>query len=302
VYAWRDYIRDKDGMSAVFENVDGDRVKGSDPHRFDPEYADKQYAKLKDLERGVRNEYGQLLHTAMLTFTAASTDEAGDPLPPVDHLDELLSSWNAIRRELDRVLGGHQYERLAILEPHKSGYIHVHMAVFVQGVIDRETFAPVIDAHVRNCDLAGRDAHDTGDRSTISVKRVGNERQENEEIANLGTYLAEYLGTYGDGEGPLDAPEHVQMSNAILWADERQRWRPSNGAQEFMAYDGPDDPEVSDWELVGIEDGDGEFYEVSQENPGGVDRFTTSTVGDDPPGRVPDWASGSGRREDWRPE
>jgi hypothetical protein len=275
-HRWRDYIRDKKDVKAVFENQEtAARVRGSDPHRFAPEYADKQYAKLKDLERGLRGEYGKRLHTAMLTLTASSTDDEGDPLPPVDHLDGLLSSWEAVTRSLRRCMEGRRYERLAILEPHESGYLHLHVAVFVDGVVRGQEFAPVIEAHLRNCDLAGEDAHDVTDRSTISVRHVGSDRSE-ETVANLGTYLAEYLGTYGDD--PLDEEEKVQMSNAVLWATGRRRWRPSNGAQRYMRTNrGETD---SEWSLVGVEDGDGEFYEV-QEGSGGVRRFTTGT---DPPG------------------
>ena len=278
---WRDYIRDKEDIETVFEDNSGNRAKGSKPHRFDPAYADKQYAKLKDLERGISDEYGKRLHTAMLTFTASASPD-GDPLPPVDHLDGLLSSWDAIRRALDRALDGRRYERLAILEPHpgdgsNNGYLHVHMAVFLDGVVRSSTFDDVIGAHVRNCDLAEWDAHDLEDDSTLSVRHAGADRADQEDddvLDELAIYLAEYLGTYGDD--PLDEPEHVQAANALLWATERQRWRPSNGAQEYMATQ----PRESDseWSLVGIEKDD-EFHPADPEN-GGVDRFTTGT---DPP-------------------
>ena len=46
---WRNYIRDKEDVKSVFENIEtGETGTGSKPHRFHPEYADKQYAKLKD--------------------------------------------------------------------------------------------------------------------------------------------------------------------------------------------------------------------------------------------------------------
>ena len=282
---WRSYIEDRDGVETVFENADGDRVTGSDPHRFDPDYSSKQYAKLKDLERGLADEYGKRLHTAMLTFTASSTPD-GQPLPPVDHLDGLLDSWDAIRRALDRSLDGRRYERLAILEPHpgdgaNNGYLHVHMAVFVDGLVTRSDLAPVIESHVRNCDLAQPDAHDTTDDSTISIRHAGADRDTDDDDAldELAIYLAEYLGTYGDDD-PLDAPEHVQAANALLWATGRQRWRPSNGAQSYMAAE---ERETTDeWSLVGIEK-DGEFIPAN-DHGGGVDTFTTGPVGPpDPP-------------------
>lgn len=275
VHRWRDYIRDRRGVSTVFEDVSGNRAESSTAHRFAPEYADRQYAKLKDLERGLRREYGKRLHTAMLSLTASSTDGEGRPLPPVDHLDGLLDSWEAVRRSLSRVLDGRRWEYLAILEPHpSSGYLHVHIAVFVDGVVRSEEFAPVVEAHLRNSDLAGEEAHRVDDDSTISVNHVGRDRDAGE-LENLGTYLAEYLGTYGDD--PIDEDEVVQMANAVLWATERRRWRPSAGAQEYMATNRGEGS--SEWSLVGIRDGEGEYHDVPG-GGGGVDRFTT---GFDPP-------------------
>ena len=283
VHRWREYIEDTADTDAVFQNTEtGEYYAGSTPHRFDPDYADKQYAKLKDLERGLSRDYGKRLHTAMLTLTASSCPD-DEALPPVDHLLELDSSWESVRRELSRQLEGTRWEYLAILEPHKSGYLHIHIAVFVDGVVRRDTFAPVIEAHVRNCDIAGPDAHDTGDDSTISVRHAGGDRSSllddddsRESIGELAIYLAEYLGTYGDD--PLDASDNQQMANAVLWATGKQRWRPSNGAQSYMAaYPSSDDE--TEWELVGVRSGTEYYPAVS--SGGGVDRFETST-------RVPD--------------
>lgn len=282
---WANYIEDSRDSAAVFEDSAGRRVEGSDPNRFMPGYADKQYAKLKDLERGIRDEYGKRLHTAMLTFTASSTDDEGRPLPPVDHLDGpegLLSSWSAVTRELRRVMEGRRYERLAILEPHESGYLHIHMAVFVDGRVTRETFRPVVEAHLRNCGRAGREAHDLEDDTTVSVRHAGKDRDlESDGLDEIAIYLAEYLGTYsGD---PLDAPKHQQRANAVLWATGKQRWRPSNGAQEYMATNRGKGEDPHDWEIVAFRDGDGELHELDEPPAGGVDRRETCTDVPGPP-------------------
>ena len=281
---WRHYVEDRDGIEAVFQNEQGETARGSDPHRFDPEYADKQYAKLKDLERGVSEDYGKRLHTAMLSLTASAAPD-GDPVPPVDHLDELLSSWEAVRRALSRSLDDHRFARLGILEPHpgdgvNNGYFHVHIAVFVDGQITADDLAPVIEAHVRNCDLAEWDAHDLDDDSTISVRHAGLDRDQgdpdDDHLDELAIYLAEYLGTYGDDD-PLDEAEHVQAANALLWASNRQRWRPCQTAQQFMAYDGSESD--GEWSLIGVED-DGDLIPCDGSS-GGVDTFTTGAL--DPP-------------------
>jgi hypothetical protein len=279
VHEWRDYIEDTEDTDAIFQNSEtGQYHAGSNPHRFDPEYADKQYAKLKDLERGISEAYGRRLHTAMLTLTASSAPD-GEPLPPVDHLNDLDASWDAVRRALSRQLDGRRWEYLAILEPHKSGYLHIHVAVFVDGVVTRDDLAPVIEAHLRNCPIAGEEAHDVTDDSTISIRHAGADRDldDDDALDELAVYLAAYLGTYG--EDPLTAPDHVQMSNTVLWATGKQRWRPSNGAQQYMkSYQSEDDD--SPWELVGIRSGTD--YWPCEETSGGVDRFVTSSWGPPP--------------------
>lgn len=273
---WREYIRDSRDTSQIFMNDEtGERVKAGYANRFMEAYSDRQYAKLKDLERGIRAEYGKRLHTTMLTLSASSTTECGDPRPPVDHLEDLLESWGSVTRELRRVMEGRRYERLAILEPHQSGYLHIHVAVFVDGPVSAETFRPVIDAHLRRCEGASEDAHAVKDDSTVSVRHVGAERSE-DTIGNLGTYLAEYLGTY-DGD-PLSAEDHVQAANALLWATGKRRWRPSNGAQEYMRTNQSEGE--TPWEFVGIEDGEGELHEAVAS--GGPDRTETFTLGPPP--------------------
>jgi hypothetical protein len=168
------------------------------------------------------------------------------------------------------------------LEPHESGYLHVHVEVFVRGPIDPEEFQPVIDAHLRNCDLAGEEAHeivaDEPDESAVSVHRVGADRGD-DEIENLAAYLSEYLGTYGGD--PLDQPEHQQMASAVLWATGRRRFQPDDDAREFTRYDG-DDGDGGEWEMVAYAV-DGEERPVDPEHNGGVDRFTTGP----PPDRGP---------------
>jgi hypothetical protein len=281
VWRWRDYIKDKRGTETVFRNTaTGETAAGSKPHRFAPDYANKQYAKLKDLERGLRADYGKRLHTALISLTASSTDEQGQPRPPVDHLDDLLSSQSGVMRSLRRVTGDRRAERLVILEPHESGYLHLHIAVFVEGVVMPEEFQPVIDSHLENCATAGEQAHqilrDDPQASAVSVNHVGGDRDDGS-VQNLGTYLAEYLGTFGDD--PLDCPEYVQMANALLWATKKRRWRPSNGSQTYMKPDPSPDAE-SAWEIHAMRDENGNEYEITNTS-GTIETFETEKP---PPG------------------
>ncbi len=94
-------------------------------------------------------------------------------------------------------------------------------------------------------------------------------------LDELACYLAEYLGTYG--EDPLESEEHVQQANAVLWAAGRERWRPSNGVQSYMATNWGD-PSMA-WELIGIGDGTGDLHEVGGSGTG-VTKLETYTPRD----------------------
>jgi hypothetical protein len=265
--SWYD---DQRGTQIVVENELGETVGFETPNRFTPEYREMLYAKAQSLERGLRERWGKLLHTAMVTLTASSTDEDGRPRPPLEHFEDLLESWEAVRRALARVLDGRDWEYLAILEPHESGYVHIHLGVFVKGPVVAEQFEPVLDAHLRNCPTAGEDAHqvfdEDGDEDAVRVRRSSHPSRQNG-VENLGAYLAAYMaGEYGSE--PSEMPENVRGFYATMWASGRQWFRPSNGAQELMQPD-DDEEDVEEWEMVGIApDGDlGDVVEVDPEAP-----------------------------------
>lgn len=270
------YYDDKRGSEVVIGNELGETKSFPQLNRFTPEYREMQYAKSQALERGLRERWGRLLHTAMITLSASSTDENGDPRPPVEHLNDLLGSWEAVRRSLSRTLEGREWEYLAILEPHESGYVHIHLGVFVKGPVVPEQFRPVLDAHLRNCEGAGEEAHqifdENGDADTVSVRHVSHPSR-NSGVENLGAYLAAYMaGEYGNEA--TEMPEHVRRFYAVMWATGRQWFRPSNGAQELMQ---PEEDEEEgdglDWEIIGIApDGnpEEEVIEVDPEEAGGV--------------------------------
>jgi len=275
--SWYDEQRE---TKIVCENEYGETTGFRTPNRFTPEYREMLYAKAQSLERELRERWGRLLHTAMVTLTASTTDEKGNPRPPVDHLRDLLESWGAVRRALSRVLDGRDWEYLAILEPHKSGYTHVHLGVFVKGPVVEEQFQPVIDAHLRNCPSAGAEAHqifdEDGEPDAVSVHRTASRPGDNG-LENLGAYLAAYMaGEYG--AEATEMPEYVQGFYAVMWATGRQWFRPSNGAQQFMQPDDDGDDETGeelaeDWRLVGIApngDLEDEVIEIDPEEVSGV--------------------------------
>lgn len=272
--SWYDDQRE---TKIVVENQYGEQTGFRTPNRFTPEYREMLYAKAQSLERELREKWGRLLHTAMVTLTASTTDDNGQPRSPVAHLHDLLESWEAVRRALSRVLDGREWEYLAIIEPHESGYAHVHLGVFVKGPVVEEQFQPVLDAHLRNCPTAGEEAHqlfdENGEPDAVAVHRTA-DRRNNDGIENLGAYLAAYMaGEYG--AEATEMPEYIQGFYAVMWATGRQWFRPSNGAQEYMQPEEESDDGggvMEEWCLVGIApegDLDEEVIEIDPEEARG---------------------------------
>jgi hypothetical protein len=167
----------------------------------------------------------------MLTFTASHENADGGWRCPADHIHDVRDGWDTARKQLPHVLDGYRWEYARIMEPHKDGYGHLHVAVFVEtDALDAETFRPVMRSYVGACESAGSAAHglDTdGLGDSVSVSDAG-------DIDNLASYITEYLGAFADGSA-LERPAHEQMFYAITWATNSRRLDFSNGMQDIIA-------------------------------------------------------------------
>lgn len=271
---WREYVEETAATSLVFEGPEGQRGYSDRSHRWSPEYRERQYARLKDMERGIEAFYDDPW-TALLTFTASSSEVPN----PVDHLEQLADGRAAVIQALRRVLDDRTWDYWWVLEPHESGYLHLHLAVVVEGAIPDVAFRPVMDAHVRQVPAAGREAHrvDPDDPDDDGAVEVRNGR----EIENLAAYLNSYLGGY-DTEA-LEMPEHEQAAAAVLWATGKRQIGASRRLRRFMKGNVMPEDRDEPWEFVAILDADGEERPIDSGAPGGVDTFETR-VSWGPPG------------------
>jgi hypothetical protein len=167
-----------------------------------------------------------------------------------------------VRKALHRAIP-HDWEYARVIEHHGSGYGHTHVAVFVDGPVEEADFRPVVDAHLRSCDPAGPEAHDyhsaDPEDRPISVNRVDPDVDPNVEdveeldaIGNLGSYLAEYIGSHG--EALFDRSVEELAFRAVCWATGTQRVTFSTGASEYIAADLDDGDDRGD-ELDGPPEG-----------------------------------------------
>lgn len=264
---WATYIEETRNTELAFERVDAGgngKFYRDRSHRWSPAYQEQRYAKMKDMERGIGEFYDDPW-TGLLTFTASSDQVSA----PVDHTNDLLEGRAAALEALRRSLDGRTWDYWWVLEPHESGYLHLHLAVIVEGAITERQLRPAVEAHLRNCEPAGREAHEEAVEVTHG-----------REISNLAAYLNAYLGDYESD--PLEAPEEVQAANAVLWATQRRETGASRRLRQFMKGEEPE-PE-GEWQLTAVVDPDGEERPVDPEVPGGVETVTTEVRwGDSPP-------------------
>mgnify|MGYP002760264372 FL=1 len=223
VNEWRDWYRGYEQSHIEFEK-DGETVRAPLRNSYQPDYGKKDYAKLKDLERGAeRHKDGST--TVMLTLTGSHVNANGEPRCIADHMRDVQGGYNAARKRIADVLSDYDWEYARVWEPHKDGYGHLHIAIFIfdsDPEITKSDFEPVMRSHVRNCKPAGYDAHKP-ESDAVSM---------NDEIENIGSYVCEYIGIFG--ENPLERPIEEQIFYATTWATATQKVTFSNGAHELM--------------------------------------------------------------------
>ena len=239
-------------MHLRFRDPDGDLVRAPMLNSHTPAYGDIYYAKLKALERQVLQKFEDP-HVVMLTLTGSTKNGAGGPRCPADHLRDVVDPFeNNVRPALHRSLDVARWEYAKVIEHHNSGYGHMHVAVFVDGEVSEADFRPAIDAHLKHCDIAHRDAHDyhhpEEDRRPISVNRVDPDVDPNADdvaaVSNLGSYIAEYIGSYG--EELFDRSLAELAFRSVCWATGTQRVTFSTGSRELIEAELPDDETADD--------------------------------------------------------
>jgi hypothetical protein len=206
-----------------YEDPDGETVRTQLENSYQPGYAKRYYGKLKDLERGIQRQWASV-KTVMLTFTASHENAKGNLRCPADHMRDVADGWADARKMVHKVLDGFAWEYARIWEPHNDGYGHLHVAIFVEDPTDEieaSRFKPVMDSYVSNVRSAGADAH--ADHA-VSV---------NHDVENLGSYISEYLGAFG--EDITERPVSEQLFYAVTWATNTRRLDFSNGAQELIS-------------------------------------------------------------------
>ena len=242
--AHREYVENKENATLVLqERESGDVQVLPYNHRWTEEYRNMMYAKLKAAERKLGRIFGEgPTPVTMLSLTAHQRDENGDPRPPGEVLSDLLDGWDKFRRVLNRATEGWRTEYIRVVEPHQSGYPHIHVAVF--GKADESLKEKVSDLWVEKYGIGGASAH----KNAVSVAR-GRSAQ----VENPAAYLMKYLGKTTVREtGEQQQVAGYEAFAALLWVTGKRQFSASAALSEAMKTPEPEGSIEGSWEFVGV--------------------------------------------------
>ena len=243
-----EYTSLRDDQMLTLERVDGDETEVLNipyTHRWKPEYRDMMYSKLKSAEEYLTERFGEPVPTTMLTLTVGQTDEEGNALPWKTVLDRLLDSWDTFRKALDRAMPDFiDYEYLRMVEPHKSGYPHIHVAVFGAAL-------PGLKDTVERLWVEKYGAGESWAQSVDA--KTGRSAQQLESPA---AYVMKYLSkttVRKNGEHHDNGP--FKAFAAGLWVTGKRQLSMSEGLSQAAADDYESKESAGEWRYVGITDG-----------------------------------------------
>lgn len=247
VDAFEDYLKAKENASLVLEEQDSGDVRVLPyNHRWTSEYRNMVYAKLSDAERRLDEIFGDgPIPTTMLSLTAHQTDSEGYPRPLGEVLEDLLGGWDKFRRVIRRATEGYRTEYVRVVEPHESGYPHIHVAIF--GVAKPSLQQKVRELWVDEYDIGGEKAHENA---------VEIERGRTAQVENVSAYLMKYLGKTTVREtGEQQQVGGFKAFAALLWVTGKRQFSASEALSEAMTPESGGGSGEGNWRFVGVAHG-----------------------------------------------
>jgi len=254
-----DYLRFMDSMGLCVSGFNNRDNKGIDKyfvanHRWTTGYRKKLLAKLYLLDEYIKQNPSSI---TLLTLTVYqdgdySEEMTGKKLTIPESFELLKKSWKKLSMMIRNILPGTEY--IWIVEPHESGYPHLHVVLFSDVSIGiQERIKTLWSKNYR----AGSFEHG----ADFEIRRP------EQAIESLRNYLMKYIAKgfistdsrYG-GDG-WSASELV--FNACVWDGGYRTFQPSRGLQSLLGWTpGKDDAIYWSSNTASFEDDGGEKHEV----------------------------------------
>lgn len=214
-------------------------------HHFTHRAACDRRARVLGADRAAYRLWGEDVTTVHIVRRARAFGANGQPQPPADHLIDLLAAngnvYDRYRYHLEEKRGL-TFARLSVLEPHRTGYAHIHDGLWIKDpadIVDTSDIRPALESHCRAVPQARLGAHGP---NAVRVEHYPDRRsfpsdpQGVPPTTALPRELTKLLGGFAPHEetterGPSTPP--VCQSDAgplrfyaLLWARGLRQWRP----------------------------------------------------------------------------
>lgn len=214
------------------ETYSGDQVVKNIPyiHRWTVIYRKSILAKLYQLENWLRFNPRPITFLSLTTYQSGgySRKVKGYDLDVEDGLKLLMESYTKLRLMINNRIKGYPVDFFYILEPHKSGYAHMHMIIF---------------------DEFTQDEQDKIKKLWSQKYEAGSEnygvdfdfKKPDENIQSIRNYIMKYISKglqssgskyYSESWTPAEA-----VFNAILWKTNTRLWNCSRNLQKVLKPD-----------------------------------------------------------------
>lgn len=252
VEAYEDYLRAKENQRLVLTNEKtGDLLVIPYNHRWTDDYRRLTYAKLKAAERHVQREWGEIVPTTLLTFTAPHNNPDGSPRAFCDVLDDLKAGWSKARNIIRHETEGTRTEVLTVYEPHETGYPHLHVLIFgiARPSLGEKLTSKWAEAYVNRASV---------DAQNCSIKN-GREAQIESPAAYVMKYLSKSL--VRESEQHNEAVESLptiggyREFSAMMWATGSRQYTMSEGLSTAVKAEAPSYESEGSWTFLGAASG-----------------------------------------------
>jgi hypothetical protein len=178
-----------------------------------------KYWKTLNNDRLLRLFYGDC-HIAIISLRGSPSDEHGNPIPPLDFVEQLNEGASRAIDCLGTPLDGRRSAWCAVLAGTENyATAHWHILIWVQGTITIEDFAGVVNSHARNSPVASADNHSPEDAVIVArakdmdLKPINLKDRENGLVSRPARYVATQIPHIAGASGKEFEIEH----GATMW-------------------------------------------------------------------------------------
>lgn len=209
-------------------------LKMSGLHRWKTEYKKRIYAKLRQLNPWYEN------HKSPITMVTFTTRQRG--LSIREQINLLKHCFNKAKKLLNKYLGKFSY--FWIIEPHKSGYAHIHMLIFKS--VPRELRYKLASAWSGSYGAGGF-------KESLKFSMSKTQRS----LRSAGAYVFKYIEKTLDYDMLSDTNSGYFRLSSFVWKMSRHDtedtgvrfWGCSRDLSEVMAYSGDKDTSTIWWRV-----------------------------------------------------